>query len=210
MRPTSILFLAFSLLYLCMPSTNSISHAKFPGFLAYKDHSRFQGCQPHPIQIYPKMISKTIGNSHSKYGNGGCGKADPCFPEVSSPAGCILSCDDERFDDCPNSFIQIFNPQFCGWTRDQEWRNFTFACQACTTEGVLGILEGQCSCDNIKCLEGQECFEGRCIAEAECEDDGDCSEGFFCSGGQCVDRCIVTLCPVNTICKAGMCIPNGC
>ena len=88
---------------------------------------------------------------------------DPCYPEVTSPAGCILSCDDPSFDNCPDTFIEIYNPSFCAWTTEGTWVNYTFACQACQNSQVLGILQGACSCNNIVCPAGQTCTDGTCI-----------------------------------------------
>lgn len=43
---------------------------------------------------------------------------DPCFPKVSSPAGCIQSCKDDKFDDCKDRvFPAIFHPKLCGYNK---------------------------------------------------------------------------------------------
>lgn len=140
-----------------------------------------------------------------------CVSPSSCNPvtEVFSPAGCINSCSDPRFDDCPDVFPLLYAPNFCAWTLEGKWSNYTFDCQACQNPSVIGVINGPCTCDVISCLEGQVCINGDCFAEdGSCSADEDCpSINDACIDGKCVDQCIFAKCSVGYKCIGGNCVP---
>lgn len=49
---------------------------------------------------------------------GNLNKHDACYPEVTSPAGCIKSCKTPEFANCKDMiFPLLFDPKFCGYNQ---------------------------------------------------------------------------------------------
>lgn len=76
------------------------------------------------------------------------------------------------------------------------------------------IPNGDDPCDTITCLPGYECSNGQCILG--CSDDLDCEAPSICFPDGCMDPsdlCGGVMCPDNTGCVQGSCIPivvGGC
>lgn len=55
----------------------------------------------------------------------------PAYYIFTKERGCVKSCTHPEFKSCPDSFVDIWNPEFCALGWDGEWQSFTHACQAC-------------------------------------------------------------------------------
>ena len=58
--------------------------------------------------------------------------------------GCIKDCKSSLFINCPDFYTLQFEPNFCGLNEDGYWSEYTYECQACSTPGVVGVIEGAC------------------------------------------------------------------
>lgn len=80
-------------------------------------------------------------------------KHDPCYPRVTSPAGCIESCKTPEFANCKDMiFPLLFDPKFCGYnSKENRWIDYTFNCQACADDDVIGFIASKCNCSLTGC-----------------------------------------------------------
>ena len=62
-----------------------------------------------------------------------------------TPAGCWNSCSDARFKNCGSIFPKLYNPSFCAYTKDGQYFNYTFECQACQNTNVVAVINGACT-----------------------------------------------------------------
>ena len=109
-----------------------------------------------------------------------------CQPglEISSPIGCIKSCEGPEFENCPQIFPLLYKPSFCAYLQGGGWRSYTFECRGCLANDVVGITDGACNCRQLGCPDGQQCSNGICIPEAP---EITCANILCSPGFECID-----------------------
>ena len=87
---------------------------------------------------------------------------DYCADQAQLSSTCVQSCKNPAYDNCGDVFPAIYDPRYCGYLGNGQWRSYTFACQACKG-GALGVLDGKCSCNLEPCPDGKICQLGQCV-----------------------------------------------